>query len=226
MLKKGIVLGFLLLLVSSVVYAEGSTWRNKQFNFSSVKTIMFFEPIVDNVQDPFALQKVNDLLKNQKLTLKLVSMREIVQKIGQEYNIDMDTLYTQDNKKFMSLIVEEVPKYVDVVLAVKVQQLGWSTEQDTPGVVPITTWSNIYFSNGRTAQASSTQYVPMGGGTTDYAHATLVMALFETKTQQLIWGYSDHKSGYKNFFNMDCSPDKYLKRILEEGIEKMPFPKR
>ncbi len=232
MIKRVLVLLMVLLLSTSVCFAKANEWKDSRFDFSEIKTVLLLNPVISNdVLDPFALQKTADILipELKKLQISPQFLNPLIEQIGKDIGIDMFKLNKEDNKKYLEIMYENLPKYVDAIMVFNVYQLGWTKKYVAPTSFNYTSYqtSNVYGIGGylgsiqtpvqRTATLDS-------GGYKDFATAALGITLVSTKTGDVVWGYIDNRS-VRNKVLSKTSPEKQLTKIVQASFESMPLPK-
>jgi hypothetical protein len=234
MRKITVLVCMLMILLSSVCGAKPTEWKSQLYDFSKIKTVLFIGPFIEQeVEDQFAFQKTFDLLVVElgKRKIPVLFEQPLAESIGKELQVNMIELSKTDREKYLSLLREHGPKYVDAVLVANVQRLGYTQRYEEGYSIPYqTTQTSTFFgttSRGNTysghINTPTTQYINVQGGNRDYTTAGYSMTLYDTNLN-VIWGFSDIRSHRLTKLSKS-GPEAVLKRIINTAFNKAPIPK-
>ena len=225
-MKKTVLFLIVFLLTSAVCAAETSEWKDRQYNFSGVKTIVFAAPQVANdVQDQFARQKVFDYLRDAVLnkSIKFITLDEVMTKIGKDNGVDVVALRTKDPRAYQKLFIDNIANYCDALLSISVTSMGHGKIRREASVSTwTTTGTDTYTINGSmynvTGPTRSWGIIPAHDVT--IVHGGVSMSLLSPITGNVIWGMTDVRDRTNKKLSR-TTPDGMMKRIVLDGVEKI-----
>lgn len=224
---------FMVFLLSiSIVNAKANEWKSKTYDFPKIKSVLFIGPFIEKeVEDQFAYQKTNDVLTAElaKRKIPIIFENQLAEAVGKDVGVDMKVLYKTDNAKYLSLLREHGPKYVDAVLVADVQRLGYTQQYEEGYEIPFQTSNTSSFfgttssggSYSGTVTSPSTNYIHVRGGYRDCTTAAYSMVMYDTNLN-VIWGFSDIRSHRLTRLSRS-GPEDVLKRIIKVAFDKVPI---
>lgn len=231
MLKRISITTILLLaILSSVSYAASNEWKDKNYDFNTIKKVALIVTFAPSIQDQFAQQKTNDVLANSdysKLNVTFIPFMDLITQIGKDIGIDPATA---DNAT-RAEIFKKVPQYVDAVLVVRVNQLGWFKQYVPPRSFTYTTntTSQVYgrggYAGSITTPTDKTIQIP--GGYEDFPVAAMEFTMLNVTTAKLIWGYSEDKNDRGGgLFSKKNKPEDNMDNIVRNVLDHIPLSKK
>ncbi len=227
---------FLLIIMSlglSSVHAQQDEWKDKKFDFSKVKTIMYLNPVaLQTVQDSLAVQKVTDVmeenfLKNQQ-KVRLVSLIDVLKLIQADTGVNIPEFYNSNPQQCMQFISSNIPKHCDLVLKTEILAMGYSTKYMEGYSYPVTTYQTSTFnaSGNRggfvsgTVTSPTTQYHTVPGGDVQVVNMGMRETLWVPSTSKLVWSFSDvrDRANSRKFDN--TKTEDILGRIMNSISDK------
>ena len=233
MRKISLVMCLLFMFSVSVCSARTSEWKSSYYDFSKIKVILLLGPFIGKeVEDQFAVQITCDLLAEQlkKRKVPIILERQLAEIISNDIGIDLVELSKTDYNKYVALLKEHGPKYIDAVLVINVHKLGYTQQYEEGYSIPYqSTQTSSFFGNNSygghysgTITTPSTDYINVRGGYRDFATAGYSMALYDNNLN-VVWGFSDVRSHRLRGFSKS-KPDDVLKRIMNTAFDKAPVP--
>lgn len=218
----------MVLIVPSVCLAESSEWKDQQFNFSTIKTILYGPPTAESdVQDRFARQKAADYLQaafNEKeSTIRFIRLQNVIEMIGRDNGVDMEIVRKSDFVRYKKLFIENASKYCDAIMTANVLVMGYGKIRREASVSAWTaTQTNNYMINGGlySITGPTTQFRIDPAHDVTIVNGGIFMSLISTNTGNTIWGITDVRDRTNKKLN-STNPDEMLKRIINTSVDKM-----
>lgn len=234
-MKRLILLFLLSFLLSSVCQAKQIEWTDPTYDFSTVKKIAIVYIYDSKVQDRFAQQKTEylmDKLSTTKFNTNFVNFIDIIDRIKKENNLDQVVNEGIRN----DMILYKLPRYVDAVMAIRVNELGWFQKYTPPSSFTYTTREtsnfNMYSTNGNGGYYGSISTpvqntISIPGGFSDYPVACADLTLYSTKTGKAIWDYAEYIDNDKGGFLglKSLKPEDNLEKIFNRAADHFPIKK-
>lgn len=235
---KQVLLSFLMLVVmQSACFAATHEWTSPKANLKIIKTILVVDPEVEpgKVQDPFAIQKVQEYIeeivqKNQfdkTARIRLIRPEEFAKKLNYLAGTDVFELGKTDQKQAGMLMAEHVPNIIDAILYTKIIEMGYGKGTSSGFTMPIQGTKTSYVSgnvNGQNVsgyiQTPKTDYINVPGGPVDIVHGGVFSQMVDIKTFSPIWGRVDIRDRENAPLNK-TTPDAMVKRIIASNIENL-----
>ena len=228
--KKIIVVLFGLVLICSACFAETSEWKDPNFDFKAIKTVLVLNPVVARgVQDNFAAQKATTMLhaaikENQKKTsISFVPLQTIINVIGVEIGVDLNALRKSDTKKYAELMALHGPKHYDAMLASEVVSLGYGKFRREGSFSSFTTsQTDTYYVNGSMydVEGPRTNFKFRPPHDVTVVNGGITLSLISAQSGNLIWGITDIRDRTNKKLS-STSPDGMLERIINASIDKL-----
>lgn len=226
--------------------AGAAEWKSPSYNFAQAKIILFQEPEVSfNPPDqssndyfkqyPYAREKVAALVGKK---LEGVFPWRIVNRAYVETQVRGDPalplIEELPDGEMSALLTRELPKHVDLVLSVKVRNLGWYYEFHEAYDTTETRMEKVRFSvkdaNGKKTtgwtEVPITEVVHHPARHEIYDCAAVTMTLTDPRSGQVVWSYDDERS--RGSFSWSgaydkSGPESMLNRILDAAFPKLPI---
>ena len=232
-MKRILVMLFCIMCFSSIAFAKTDEWKDKTYDFSRIKRIVFVGPFISKeVSAQFALQKSSEILAEELSSRKIqvIFVKQLSDAIAKDTNQDMDELYKTDYNKWINTLASNAYKYVDAVMILHVNQMGYTQQYEEARTISYESYSTSTFDirnlSGEnvhgTITSPQTKYVHVPGGYRDYTTGAASAALYDPSSFKLIWGYSDVRSRIVKPLN-NTTPDAMLKRIIKDLFDKAPI---
>lgn len=235
-MKRVVILFLLLFFICNVCSAETNEWKDKSYDWSKVKTILVFPVnLSSDVSDPFALQKITDILTPElsRVQLKLMSLNEYFTQLGVDNQIDLIELNKTNPQKCKELIQASISKYADVSLFFNVYQMGWTKEYKPPRSFTYTTYQHSTITSPSSGvvgwvRTPVQNQVNVLGGYADFPTAAIGIMIYDTKTTKLVYGYTDMKKDRSSGFlgTHSNTPEDNMKDLILKMLDKLPFVKK
>lgn len=222
----GIVL--FVMMVPCLCFAETSEWKDRQFCFGDIKTIVYGLPSSEpNVQDQFARQKVADYFQSafgeKKSALRFISLQEVTEMIGRDVGVDMVAIGKIDFQRYKKLFIENAPKFCDAIMTANVMAMGYGKIRRDASVSAWTsTQTNNYTINGSLYSVTE----PVTNFSIDPAHDVTIVngglsiTLISLNTGKTIWGYTDVRDRTNKKLS-STNPDEMMRRIVASSVDRM-----
>lgn len=234
-MKKLLIVFLVLLFMSSAHAEQQNEWKDKSYDWSKVKTILVFPThFSKDVTDPFATKKVAEILSPEmkRLQVRLLSLDEYFTQLSADTNIDLVELNKTDPQKCRELIQSSISKYADVSLFFTVHQMGWTKEYEPPRSFTYTTYETSTVSSTRGVvgwvDTPVQNQVNIPGGYSDFPTASIGIMIYDTKSTNLVYGYTDTDKDQNSGFlgTHTNSPEDNMKEIIKKAFDKLPFAKK
>jgi hypothetical protein len=226
--KQLVILVILLLTITSTVNAQDTEWKDKQYNFNTVKTILLLEPSVgEKVEDPFAKQKITEYIeKRLPKNIKFIKLNDAIQDAINNKILTEDD--TKDGKVFLSLFLPYAAGRYDAMLTIRLHAMYYSDKFQQGFSYNYTTYNatHVTGSNGYVATIQTPQQnnVNVPGGYRSFANTAMEFVLTDMKTNKMIWGYTASESDMEAVL-FGATTDGLAQSIIKKAFRKMPVDK-
>lgn len=244
-MRKIVTTGLLLfLLAATTAWANPSEWRDSNYNFGGIKTILVMEPkfIYEDIYGPdhFAKypngeEKAKDQINShiRKMpNIKFVTINYVIDQIKADPQIPAD--FDFSSRQVWALIKSEMPKYVDAILYSEVHNYGWRYQYCPPYVTEETQIEKVRYAgvtpDGKQfsgwTEVPRTVVVHHEAKYEIFDSAAINLNLVDLLSGNYIWKYSD--SRYRASFawakDYDPSgPESMMNRIFDKLDERLPI---
>lgn len=222
-------------LLTSVAAAAANEWTDKRYDWGQVKTVVLFSIYVSkDVSDRYALQKTRDILIPELVKLKprVVTLDAVVDQMSIDLNVNLAEMYKSDYKQFARVVTANLPRYADVALLVNVHQMGWTKQYVPPQSYSYTSHQNVDVYSNKSGHLGwmsvpVQNQVNIPGGMQDFPTASLELTLYDLKTVQPVWGYSDvYDKQWGGFLDSrKNTPEINATDLMKKAFDKIPLAK-
>ena len=199
-MKKIILTALILFVLSSVCFAEKQEWVDKSYNFSKVKTVFIYDPVIPNeIKNGIAENEINEIFNKKKVLkdVKILDIPQVVILVQADTGINLDELYKTDPQGSLKMLFENIHKYADIVIVSKIQRYGTGSEYKEAYSYNTTTYqtSTVTTSNGgfATIDTPVTQTNTVPGGYFPASYVTVRYDVYDTKTNKQIFSRIDER---------------------------------
>lgn len=232
-MRKIFIVCCMMLFFSSVANAEITSWKDAEYDFSKIKTVVVYPlSLSPDIQFPFAEQKSHDLIKPKirNLHTKYMNMLDAVNRMASDLNMDLLGIWKSDPAKFSDIYHANIGKYADAILVIRINQFGWLKSYVPASSYSYTTYQTSYFNaiNSRGVMTTGSYQSPVEnqvstpGGYQDFPVASATFFVFDTKTENLIYGYTDVTTRKFNLWKY-YNPDENMEAVIEGAFDKLPI---
>lgn len=222
---------FLLIVLTalpSTTFAK-KEWKDDDFKFSLIKTILIKEPLFEYNQGSAGIDRFARYDQSSVTTIRDEKLKEFS---------TYDFIYEKPRFRQDLLSTNSITNDTDMILTIKVTDFGKSVNysSDYYDMENTYNWAPAFDSKGnyigQTREHTGTRSVYRPAEYKLYDIAEVEILLINTKTGKMVWQYSDRKSrfaGKVQQFNdryiSGNGPEIVLKGIFEEAFKKIPLSK-
>lgn len=168
------------LFFTNTASAEKQEWFDKAYDFSKVKRILVYEPLIaDKLKNGINEHEILELFQaKMKLpnTVKVITFSDVVNAIMTDTGIDLYALYKEKPQEATKLLVESIPKYADISVSSKVFEYSMGTQYREGFTYNTTEYQTSYVSGyggSATVTTPVTRTHTVPGGNVPVAYAAV-----------------------------------------------------
>ncbi len=220
----------LVILFTSVAFAEKSEYKNDKYNASHIKNIILLCGVPSStssyVYDPYISMTFPDVIVkelSEDRNIKITMFADIVKKVNQENNCDIMAAYDADPAGANKLMQKYIDKY-DAYLVVNILQYGTGSQYRPEFAYNTTQYSTstVTTSTGEFATITTPQTVThtIPAGLTSNATAAFEFNLRDTKTNETIFARTESRTRESDLFST-ADPKDIAKRISDNYVHDL-----
>lgn len=233
MRKVALIVFFILMIVTTTCFAQSEEWKDPNYKFSTVKTILI-QPkmsalnITQEDSEKYYEMINSSIFKEKNKRVKLITIKELEELISKTANVNLMEIKVKDIAKYNVVIEEYAPEIVDASLEVNINKLeSWQVEVPA-ATIHRTIYRTEYvqeqhmeYKTNRIYYTTRAVQVPVE--TSDFvpAHTETVssvameVCLYSIKDKNKIWTLSDSRRD-PNRDSIDVA-----KKVLNNSMKKL-----
>ncbi len=227
-MKRALFIFMVFMVFTSICYAERNEWKDKNYDFKTIKRVAIGISFATTIQDQFAQQKTEEIMaqieQKKRFNVVFIPVKDLFDQIIHDYNLE-----NVDEKTRREIVLSKSPEYADALLVIKVNELGWFKQYVPPRSFSYTSWetSTVQIGGSSGTITSPVQRtINRSGDYEEFPVASAEFTLYSMSAGKVVWGYSELRNEQGGIlFSKKNKPEDNLEDIFNNAVKKIPIPK-